>query len=96
MVLEMLTLVILVAVVVVKYGTTAHVQKLNQRQLELQNVSQQLNGRLNVLKKQCNALDAEERELQPVLRSLQGQLEELSENLKEQEERNDELKERVS
>jgi len=96
MFLEVLTLIVLVGVLLTKYGTSVHIQKLNQRQLELENSCKQFRSRLRALKQERTAIDAEERELQPGLRALETQLDELRGKLQEQEERNRELQDRGS
>ena len=95
MFLEIMTMIVLVGVLVTKYGTSAHIQKLHQRQLELDNDCLQSKSRLRLLKEQRGAADVEERNLQPGLRALDAQLEELRSKLQEQDERNRELNERL-
>lgn len=95
MVLEVITLIILAMVLVVKYGTSAHLVKLNQRQLELDNVCQQHQSRYKALVTERKASEGEERNIQANIAKLESQLEDARSELAEQEERNRELQDRA-
>jgi len=95
MVLEVVTLVVLALVLIVKYGTSAHLVKLNQRQLELDNECQQHQSRYKALVTERKASEGEERNIQTNIAKLEAQLEDVRNELAEQEERNRELQDRA-
>ena len=95
MVLEVITLIVLAMVLVVKYGTSAHLVKLNQQQLELDNVCQQHQSRYKVLVTERKASEGEEGNIQANIAKLEAQLEDVKSELAEQEERNRELQDRA-
>lgn len=94
MVLEVITLGILALVLVVKYGTTAHLAKLHHRQLELDNECQQYQSRYKALVSERKAAEGEEKNIQANIVKLEVQLEDVRVQLSEQEERNRELQDR--
>jgi peptidoglycan hydrolase CwlO-like protein len=96
MVLEMVTLAILAAVLIVKYGTSAHLAKLNQRQLELDNQCQQFQSRYKALAADRKATEGEERRIQTNIAKLEAKLEDVKDDLADQEERNRDLRDRAS
>jgi len=95
MVLEVITLAILAVVLLVKYGTTAHLVKLNHRQLELENACQQSQSRYKALVTERRAAEGEEKNLQTNIAKLEAQLEEVRAELTDQEERNRDLQDRT-
>jgi chromosome segregation ATPase len=95
MVLELITLAILAIVLIVKYGTSAHIVKLNQRQLVLDNECQQHQSRYKVLVKERKAAEGEERNIRTNIAKLEARLEEVRGELAEQEERNRDLQDRA-
>ena len=95
MFLEFLTLVVLALVLLVKYGTSAHMVKLNQRQLELENKCKEFQGRYRTLVQERKAAEGEEKELKAILQGLENRLNDLKGKLSEQEERNRELQGRL-
>lgn len=95
MVLEVITLAILAVVLLVKYGTTAHLVKLNQRQLELENECQQSQSRYKALVNERRAAEGEEKNIQTNIAKLEAQLEEVRAELTDQEERNRDLQDRT-
>ena len=95
MVLELITLVILAIVLLVKYGTSAHIVKLNQRQLVLDNECQQHQTRYTALVKERKAAEGEERNIRMNITKLEARLEEVRSELAEQEERNRDLQDRA-
>lgn len=95
MVLEIITLAVLALVLLVKYGTTAHLVKLNQRQLELENNCQQFQTRYKALVTERKAAEGEERNIQTNIAKLEAQLEEVKQELQDQEERNRDLQTRA-
>ena len=94
MVLEVITLAVLALVLIVKYGTSAHLAKLNQRQLELDNECQQYQSRYKALVTERKASEGEERNIQANIAKLEAQLEDIRSELNEQEERNRDLQDR--
>jgi len=95
MVLELITLAILAIVLIVKYGTSAHIVKLNQRQLVLDNECQQHQSRYKALVKERKAAEGEERNIRTNITKLEARLEEVRSELAEQEERNRDLQDRA-
>lgn len=96
MVLETITLVVLASVLLIKYGTSTHISKMNQRHLELQNQCQEYQGKHNSLMQERKAAEGEERDLRLKMASLETNLEDLRGELEEQDERNRELQDRIA
>ena len=96
MVLEMVTLAILALVLIVKYGTSAHLAKLNQRQLELDNQCQQFQSRYKGLATERKAAEGEERRIQSNIAKLEAKRDDVKDDLADQEERNRDLRDRAS
>jgi len=96
MVLETLTLIVLASALLIKYGTSTHLSKLNQRQIELQNLCQEYQGRHNSLVEEHKVAEQEERDLKLKIASLETNLEDLQGGLEEQEERNRKLSDRIT
>jgi hypothetical protein len=76
MLLEIATLGVLASVLIIEYGTSAHLAKLHQRQLELDNKCQQFQTRFKALSAERKASEAEERNIQTSIVKLETQLEE--------------------
>ena len=96
MILESITLAVLAAVLLIKYGTSTHLAKLSQRELELQNMCQEYQGRHNALLEERKAAELEERDLRGKMASMETNLEDLRNELQDQEERNQELQDRIT
>lgn len=95
MFLEVVTLGSLAGVLLVKYGTAARLIKLNQRQLELEKLCREHQGRCRTLVNERKAAEGEVRDIQGTLERLETRLEELKAELVEQEGRNQDLQERL-
>ena len=94
MVLEAITLTLLVLVLAAKYGTSAHLAKLNQRQLILENECQQHQTRYKALVSERKASEGEERNIHASIKKLEAKLEDVRAELEDQVERNRDLQDR--
>ena len=95
MFLQIFTLLLLAGVIAVKYATTAHTVKLQQKLAEATNLAQRNQDRYKRLQQERQAVEAEEAQTQNQKRSLDDHLETMTEELTEQEAKNKELAERV-
>ncbi len=95
MILEIMTLVLLAAVLLTKYGTTAHIIRLNQRQAELENECNQYTTQYKALMRERETAEVEEKQVFQNVQMLEYEMEELKIKLSDQEERNQELQERI-
>ena len=95
MILEIMTLVLLAAVLLTRYGTLAHIIRLNQRQAELANKYNQHTTQYKALIREREVAEIEEKQVYQNIQMLEYQMEELQEKLSDQEERNQELHERI-
>lgn len=95
MFLEIFTLLLLAGVLAVKYATTAHTVKLQQKLAEATNMAQRNQERFKRLQTERQAVEAEEARTQSQKRVLDEHLDTMSLELKEQEAKNKELAERI-
>ena len=95
MFLQVFTLLLLAGVIAVKYATTAHTVKLQQKFAEATNLVLRNQERYNRLQHERQAVESEEARTQSQKRSLDEHLESMEEQLKEREEKNKELAERI-
>ena len=89
--MEVVTLLLLGAVLVVKYVTITHKHKLEQRQTELENQCKQFMGRQKALKQEREAVEAEKKFVEKNLEVQEGKLLQLREAFEGQESRNRDL-----
>ena len=95
MFLEIFTLLLLAGVLAVKYATTAHTVKLQQKLAEATNLAQRNQERYKRLHTERQTVEAEEARTQSQKRVLDEHLETMANELKEQEAKNKELAERI-
>ena len=95
MFLEIFTLLLLAGVLAVKYATTAHTVKLQQKLAEATNLAQRNQERYKRLYTERQAVEAEEARTQNQKRVLDENLDTMSHELKDQEAKNKELGERI-
>lgn len=95
MFLEIFTLLLLAAVLAVKYATTAHTVKLQQKLAEATNLAQRNQERYKRLQMERQAVEAEEAHTQSQKRVLDEHLESMTFELQAQESKNKELAERI-
>jgi hypothetical protein len=93
--LEMFTLLLLAAVLIVKYASTVHTVKLQQKLAEATNLAQRNQGRYKRLQQERQVVEAEEARAVSQKRVLDEHLDTLELELKDQEHKNSELAERV-
>jgi hypothetical protein len=93
--LEIFTLLLLAGVLAVKYATTAHTVKLQQKLAEATNLAQRNQERHKRLQMERQAVEAEEAHTQNQKRVLDEHLDTMSHELKEQETKNKDLAERI-
>ncbi len=92
MFLEIFTLLLLAAVLIVKYASTVHTVKLQQKLAEATNLAQRNQERYKRLQQERQA---EEAQTVNQKRQIDEHLEGLQNELKEQEHKNSELAERI-
>ena len=95
MFLEMVTLALLGLVVGVKYVTTVHRNRLNQRFVEAETAGNRNEQRYRAVRSEREAAEGEEIEAQKSQQMMEGKLGEAQEELLEQENRNRELTEQI-
>ena len=95
MFLQMFTLLLLAGVIAVKYATTAHTVKLQQKLAEATNLAQRNQDRYKRLQQERQAVEAEEAQTQNQKRSLDEHLKTMTVELTEQEAKNKDLAERI-
>ena len=95
MFLEIFTLLLLAGVLAVKYATTAHTVKLQQKLAEATNLAQRNQERYKRLQQERQAVEAEEAHTQSKKRVLDENLETVGHEFKEQETKNQELADRI-
>ena len=95
MFLEIFTLLLLAGVLAVKYATTTHTVKLQQKLAEATNLAQRHQERYKRLQQERQAVEAEEAHTQSQKRVLDENLETMGHELKEQETMNQELADRI-
>ena len=95
MFLEIFTLLLLAAVIIVKYASTVHTVKLQQKLAEATNLAQRNQERFKRLQQERQAVEAEEAHTVNQKRVLDEHLETLQAELKDQEHKNSELAERI-
>jgi uncharacterized protein YlxW (UPF0749 family) len=94
--LEISTFVLLVVVVLTKYGTTKHLVVLQQKKVELENVCNRHEQRHKGYVKEREQFEAELKSVQREVSIQQSGLEKLLAQLEEQVNRNQELEDRAS
>ena len=95
MFLEIFTLILLAGVLVMKFATTAHTVKLQQKLVEATNLAQRNRERYKRLQQERQAVEAEETSMRSQKRSMDERLESITAELKEQEIKNKDLAERI-
>ena len=93
--LEVVTFVLLVFVVLTKYGTTKHLMALQKKKVELDNLSNRHEARYKAFAKEREQTEAELKSVRRELEVQQSGLEKLQGQFAEQVERNRELEERA-